>query len=510
MTEKVNFITNFPDIERDYMAILNKYFINFRKVVMNRDNTKKYVLNPEHFSCITRGAPVLSPLLGFEPYNTMPDVISFFMRLSQMSVKKTERLTRLYDKIRGVLQYTDSHDSIYTALIRAIDMFRPEMVDTNLMLTIASGCGTNPESYCNAKVFAEYVKLDSIGQLLNHDLSKQLRTEILWAEIEKGLRNDKLMGIPVEEIIAFFEDQPSAIIVKAFDINFIAMNCFRALLNIGNLKAYTEQQIKNFNLQYQYTVTSTATGGEPFSSTPPKSPEEITQQLQAHYLNLQKILDRIIQLGTHLNAYTFGYLLTHAVPEEFLLDSSYMKLCSVFSQIVHGAYTISDVVNVNEWIRMVKHIILLNPSINIPHDVMLDLALTPEEFSLITDGLELGLARYAISYFGGCVQLAYHEMDTELGKPAAEAFLNKTFSEKLSYIFNEVENAEILESVDPLDKSKWVEAQEKRREKGVDFAALLHSEYNFKFYDLKKVFERTQEYVDCLQEMLAAEEEQKL
>jgi hypothetical protein len=499
MAEKVNFLTDFPDNERHYTEFLNKYFANFKKVLMNKDTTRKYVLNPEHFSCITRGAPVLSPVNGLEPYHHMPDVIAFFIRLSQQSTKKTERLAKFYDKIREVLQYIDINDSVYSSLIRAIDMFRPELVDTNLMLTIAGGCGSIPESYCHAQVFAEYVKLDSIGQLLNHDLPQKLRTEILWAEIVKGLRTDKLTGIPPEEIISFCEDQPDVMIVKAFDINVIAINCFRTLLDVGDFKAFIERQIKNVDFQYKLTTNADA---PPMAPLPNMNPEEITRRLQDHYLNLQRIFDHIIRLGNCLNAYTFGYLMTHAVPEEFLLDASYMTLCSVFGQIATSDHAPGSAVD--RWLTQVKHIILLNPSINIPHDVMLDLALTPEEFSLIIDGLELGLTRYALSYFECCERIAYRERDTELGKADAEAFLNKTFPEKLSYIFNEVENAEILESIGNVDGSTWKEAKE-QQEKGFDFASLLHSEYNFKFFDLKKVFERTQEYVDCLQEMLAAD-----
>jgi hypothetical protein len=495
MAKGKNFLTDFPDIEHNYSELLNKYFTNFRRILMNSKNMRNYVLNPEHFSCITHGSSVLSPLSGNEPYGNMPDVVAFFMNLALASPKKIERVAKLYGKIQELLQYVDIYDSVYSSLITAIDMYRPETIDTNLMLTIAGGCGYRQESHCNAKVFTDHVTISSLGQLLNHSLSKQFRTEILWAEIEKGLRDDKLTGIPPEEIISFFEDQPDKIIIKAFDINMIAINSYFALQNVGNLDAFVEKQIKNINFQYQFT--STAEQAPP--QIPQLPPEEITKRIKDHYLNLQKIFDRIIRLGTQVKDYTFGYLITHAPPENFLLDSSYMKLCSVFGQIANGDYTPGDAVD--GWLTQVKHIVLLNPSINIPHDVMLDLALTPEELSIMTDGLELGLARYALFYLGGCNILAYRECDTEIGKADAEAFLDKTFPEKLSYIFNEVEEAEIQETV---DLAVWKE-EKASHEKGVNFAELLHSEYNFKYYDLKQVFKRTQEYVDCLGEMLAAD-----
>jgi hypothetical protein len=332
----------------------------------------------------------------------------------------------------------------------AIDRFRPDSVDIKVMLDILNKVEPQKRSFNDINAFTEYVPIKSLGQLLNNTLSKEIRSELLLSEINKGLQNNRTVGIPTEEILEIFGDA-NIPLHKVFDINLLLVNIFIILFNVGELDKYVEKQTRNLELQYNYM-------GQHDKMENGADVEDLRKrhhaQLSEHYINLKTIFDRLLSFfnkdnGLCINDYTMAYLLIHVPPKSFFIDSSYQNLLKNFMDFCNmnndwqlGGSTATDEAN---YIDTVSNLIKLNPNINISLNLM-KILFDKEDMESILEGLRLGFARYALYATDKYAEI----MGIQKGKNDIRYTSDMEYSmlsyiERLEYIKNKIEP--ILEDI---------------------------------------------------------------
>jgi hypothetical protein len=370
-TKKKMFLKDNPviiDVDSDYFKTIKGFIDRLRRSVDVHYNT----LSEDTIAVLFSG-PRVNDMRGFEPYSQMSDMFSFFFALIDRLYPHKETYRELWKIIDDVIvPLCGVTNSLYDSVIRAIDTYKPDFVNTEVMFNILSNVGKSKDSYCNMAVFDEYVPIESMGQLLNNSISNTYRTEIIYNEMIKGLRSDKIVGIPAADIVSFFLNQKDSIILNNFDINMLIINIYINLYNVHTLDKYTDMQLKNLELHYQYAQGKKDEKIE----NQDELRKRFAGQLNEHYVNLQTILHRLISLRTNSNnnlelddVLVLAYILVHVPPEPFFVRSSYDKVFETFV----SQYDAEKEQQSNKFVKYkcwVKPIIKLNPNIDIPLQLM--------------------------------------------------------------------------------------------------------------------------------------------
>jgi hypothetical protein len=376
------------DIDKDCGKMLTTYFDNFEKEVLKNN----FHIVPDMLSVILAG-PRVQDKSGFEPYNSMCDMIAFFfgLILNSPSYLHEKKFKMIWNYIEMLCKYLDDTNTLYDSVIRAIDIYKPNFIDIKTMFSLIVGSQASPISHCNMNVFTEYVPITSMGQIFNYSISRQYRTELILCEIRKGLRSDKITGIPPEDIIEYFIEQDGNDILRKFDINILSINLFIDLFNVKVLDEYIEMQTKN--IEYRYNFTNGDNAAEQLNQA------DIYNRLCEHYTNMKRILNRLLTIKDTvlnvpgINSFTLAYMLIHVPPKSFYVYSSYEALLNQFvyyytddveKHIFHGEYG-----------KLLKTIILLNPNVDIPYR-LINVLFSYKDLDILIDGLKLGFARYAL------------------------------------------------------------------------------------------------------------------
>jgi hypothetical protein len=186
--------------------------------------------------------------------------------------------------------------------------------------------------------------------------------------------------------------------------------------------------------------------------------------------------------------------------------------------------------HINIYIEEIKEIILLNPNIDIPLDIINKLFKTEEDITDLISGLELGLVRYTrfvLNKFEEVIAARYgYKSPTEEGDEGLkdnQQFLYMSIPEQLQYVFNDVENISFeiekecheINGKDDNDCSACEYSQKLPKlnndAKDKDFyhctltnrpASIIYNNDAFRAYDLKGIFERTNAYIKGLKNLI--------
>jgi hypothetical protein len=486
------------DIDFDYDTIIRGFLERFKKEYSTlqwadekETNTNKRVkIKSQEFACIFAGPRVITTTEGLECYHTVPDMLAFFYallsRVPSFDRKNdaSEKLWEIIDK--NILPYCEETNGLYDAIMKIIDFHKIDMIDNNLMLDVLNQINDDSSLYCNMTVFTEYVHLDSIGQLLNHSLDIKYRTQIIYSEIIKGLRPDRLLGISSEDIVAFFTTQSDDIILKNFDVDMLAINIFIDLFKIKNIDEFIALQMKNIECRYKFLNSSVND-----TKGPPAMYEfdnlKMSDGLIIHYDNLKKIFDRLMLLTTKsgkfgLSYHVIAYILTHAPLPSYFVYSSYEKLCTFILNICEKDLT---------GVKNIKKIIKLAPNIDIPLR-LIDTMFGEDEIDDIIEGLRLGFARFAFyatdrfnSYFTSSQCITE---DTHVDKYLSDSL----FLDRVDFIIHEVERNVVTEE----DKK--------------DGRDTLHESTLYNEFDFEETLNRTNKYIADLKDMKQRKENDSL
>jgi hypothetical protein len=487
------------DIDVEYNKIIDGFLERFnREYNMNNEFSSSIFfikIDSREFSTVFSG-PLVYAKDGFEKYTEIPDMITFFFTLAMRlppGLQRDHCLEKVWEVIdTKVIPFCNNTNALYDSLIRMIDYYKLDKINNTLMLDILNNIDDSKNGlYCNMSVFTEYIHLDSMGQLLNRItyVNEQYKTQIIYSEILKGLRDDKVFGIPTEDIVSFFMTQSDKVIMENFDIDMLVNKIYIDLFKIGNLDSYIEMQ--NKNIEYQYSFIE--------NESKPLKKEDITNQLVLHYTNLKKIFERLILLKDKttvfgLSSYTIAYILIHVPNPSFFVYSSYEKL---YNEIITCS---KDKNPLNVWagmrcdhaIRCVKKIIKLNPNINIPLELMSQL-FNEEDIDDIIEDLRIGFARYALYVIN---KFSYYftpaNQDGYIPGDEYPEYTYLSFLDKLDFIFSEVEPVQLT------DKNEN------------DQRVILHESAFYKDMDLKGILDRTNEYIASLKDIKKKKEASKV
>jgi hypothetical protein len=444
-TEKEDFLKDNPaviDIDIEYNKIINGFIKRFKGIA----GKWGMPLNSDQLAVMFAG-PSQIDTRGFKPYTNLRDMFSFFTALSTRLIPQENQLNKLWELFESIIPYCKDTNTLYDGVMNAIYTHKPEVIDTNVMLTLLGNSTPTERSTEHIALFTECVPIKHIGQLLNSCLSPKQRSEFIYSEIKKGLRNDRTdevsIGISPYEIIDFFTKEKANIILSYFDINLLIVNIYIDLYNITNLDKHIERQIKNLELQYSYLNQQNKNDGGEIKEFDKKGLIElVTNQLSEQYINAQLILDRLLTLqspsGGGVTFYTLAYILINASPESFFVYSSYTKALNSFINL----YT-SDSDNKETesllYYKPLKDIIRLNPNINIPYFVM-DTLFNKNDLDELITGLKIGFSRYAL--------YAFQKFDDIINRCkgnednfhyfSVNKYLKSSYIEKLNYIITDV------------------------------------------------------------------------
>jgi hypothetical protein len=433
------------------------------------------------FSSIFSG-PLVYAKDGFEKYTSMPDLLAFFFTLA-MRLPQGPQQDQFYEKIwsairNNIVRMCDPTNALYDSLIKIIDSCKLNKIDNSTMLDILNGIEESENVlYCNMSVFTDYVHLGTIGQLLNHvsTESRLYETHFIYCEMMKGLRDDKLFGIPSSEIVSFFMNQSDEIILKHFDIEMLVDNIYIELFKLGDLDKFVEMQNKNIEYRYSFIKEGSAS----------LSKEDVSGRLVMHYTNLKKIFERLISLKTKsgdlaINSYTIAYILKYVPQPSFFVYSSYEKLYKEFDALYCGDAN-NRTARMTVTLLKVAKILTLNPNINIPLE-FIKKAMPDGSVDSIIEGLRLGFARYALYVTDRFCN--YFVPNNEEGCSPDEEFpnyINSSFLDRINFILNEVE---LLDT-----------------ENEDDQRLILKESQFYKEINFKETLDRTNQYINALKSM---------
>jgi hypothetical protein len=383
------------DPDKDNDKLIFEFFDNFEKACV-REETCPII--QDEFASVFSG-PRFIGKDGFLHYTFMQNIILLAFRIfSQYDEKKRDkRLKELYEKIKSVAKNFNSTEYIYQSLILALDCYRQCESDESTMLDMLSGMNTAdtetlPEF--NADIFCEYVKLSSVGQLMNYDIGKKYRSKILLCEIRKGLREDKQGGIPVSDILNLFTNKDSIIIInKYFDISFIIIEIYNMLNSIGNLDEYINSQTKNYNLQYNMLQDKNKENAGIIQN------DVLIQRVKDHYTNLRNIFETLLDasfcsFNYYMNDFSFAHLLIQVPPEKFFIRESYENnILWIYNGILKNS---TDKLH-STYYNVVNDIVSLIPNLDIPRNIIIDICKERVDArERIISSIRLGFLRYAI------------------------------------------------------------------------------------------------------------------
>jgi hypothetical protein len=388
------------------------------------------------FSCMILGPRVVIPGTGIEPYVDSKDMVMFMFALYTYLNKSNSKIGEIYNVIKNISDSIDDTTGLYDSLINAIDTYKITDNNISVMLDVLSKVGPSTLSHVSMGIFIELVDISSMGVLLSHNISKRHRSEIVYAEIIKGLNSNlKVRGIPSEEIIDFFINAKDSLIIKTFDVSMLAINLYIMLYTVKNLHDYIEIQTKNIDYKYMYKEKDENESEEELKK---KAYDRVHDTLTEHYANIEKILKRLLLLSDAegnpaIDAHTCGYILVHVPPTSYIAYSAYETLYKDY---------VTRKVNKN-YNDVVKAIVYLCPNIDI--DLTLYIALGIEIADIIT-GIRIGFLRYAlytIKEIENLIQGKYgvsYKNDEEENEKIKEAtrFLRMGYIEKIQYLTEEI------------------------------------------------------------------------
>jgi hypothetical protein len=439
-------------------------------------------------------------------------MFSFFMALVTRLVPEKYEEDELWKLFDSIIPHCKDTSTMYDDILKAINTFHPEEINTNVMLTLLGKSSFKDRTFENTVVFTDYVQIKSIGQLLNSPLSPLQRSEIIFAEIQKGLRSDRVIGLPAHEIIKFFTAEESDFIIKNFDINMLIVNLYISVFNITNLDRYIESQLKYCEFQYGYANKQKEgdAAQEGNNKIAGESIEflkgNLKAQLSEHYINSKAILDRLLSLFDKttstpaLNYYTLAYILIHVPPESFFVYSSYLKTLNMF--IDYYSSDLDEKVYVSYY-NPIRDIIKLNPNINLPYNLMKTL-FNGIDLDEIIDGLLLGFARYA-----------FHTIQKFSDRLQSDMYQKLSYIEKINYILDTLDsdyndlNKECLKNQcgEECDHSYLGEDGKSYNCELVENQVFqLRNSQLYKELDFKGTLEKTNDYIRTLTSMLQGEE----
>jgi hypothetical protein len=510
--------------------IVNNFFDRFMKVnniVTSIPPSIKY-LSMDEFASIFRGPRTITSS-GYECYVNMQDIVSLAFNLySRLSEEKRKKaMNSLVSNILSISPFFQSTKTIYDSLIKAMYTYHKssDYVDLGSILNILSGARSPLVEQDNSmEVLCTFYNITSIGKLLNHDIGRNYRTKIILAEIQKGLREDKEGGIPVEDIIEFFTDKKSAkIIAKNFDIESLIMDLYNILYKVGNIDNFMEDMSRNLDLRYNIMT------GKTDCIQPPGDNRAVIEQHRIHYINMQKIFDSLLDIAVNnllTKDYTIAYLIVNAPPESFFIRSSYDKLIESYRKGVTykepsaepidcgssdfidvlveavsnkddggGYYKIENKTIFDYSYRRINDAILLSPNITIPEDISINLFSASEEWKkYFVDGLQLGFLRHALYITDKVADLVMERFGTGYLNSEQKIdidYLNMNYIERIHYLLSdEVSNPVIESSEAPGEEEKSPEEEETP----IDTMSIPLAIFNSVIYkegNLSKIMEQT-------------------
>jgi uncharacterized protein (DUF433 family) len=383
------------DPDKDDGKLIFEFFDNFERACVREDTCP---IMQEEFPIVFSGSRFVAKD-GFMHYTFMQNIISLAFRVfSEYDAnKRDEKVKELYEKIKQVKKYFNSTEYIYQVLILALDCYRKCESDENLMLDILSGMNITDSPTLpvfNADVFCEHVKLSSVGQLLNYDIGRKYRSEIILCEMRKGLRDDKEGGIPVSDILELFTNKDSIMVInKFFDISFILVEVYNILYAVGNLDEYIASQTRNYDLQFKMIQEADREKYGMIDNS------VFLQRVKDHYNNLMKIFETLLEGSFYGNAYyvhdySFAHLLIQVPPEKFFIRPSYEScLLWIYNGILKNTSDKSRLYYYN----VVNDIISIVPNLDIPRNIILDICKERVDArERMISSIRLGFMRYAL------------------------------------------------------------------------------------------------------------------
>jgi hypothetical protein len=443
-------VTDLSDYEK-VKSMMNSFFSKYKEISRTGPS-----INSDLFTCLIAGPLFTIPGEGMEPYNNIPNMISFlfalYKDLSKLKDNDDDEKEDIKNKIDFLVSTCTESNAIYDSVMNAMEVHKTEL-SADLMIDILSKVGPSSASHADMKVFSDCVNITSFGQLLNNNLSKKYRTELVYVEISKGLRSDKISGIPSSEIVEFFVSAKDSLIINSFDISTLVINLYITLYNIRNMNDYIATQTKN--IEYQY-FSDKKNKGVDEQTIKEKAFAKTSSYLSEHYYNVQRIFDSLI---TRINIsginaiepYTFAYILAHVPPSSYFARSSYDKVMKEFDNLSKLYNSPSDECDpVREYLNIIRYIIFTCPNVNLPLDIYHKIN-GEENIDWVIDGIKLGFARYAYyitdqvgqlvsNHFGVGFQNIGGKVE-EGSYSEASRYLNLDFIGKLRFILEDIPEA---------------------------------------------------------------------
>jgi hypothetical protein len=446
------FLKNNPalyDFEKEGSdKIINGFFDRFKEIY--KLETRETSLSNDEFAFIFSG-PRVTTIEGYENYPETHDIVSLAFKLySRLPLdERKEKINDLLSKLVEILPSFNSSKSIYDSFISAFNNYKVDDINVNDILRILSKARypmVNQD--INFQLFCDFFNITSVGQLLNYDIAIEYRTKIIYSEIMKGLREDKINGIPVDDIMDFFTNpRSSSIILENFDVNSLIIDFYVMLYNVRSIEKYIENQVRNLDLRY------TILNGDKEKSEPNNN-DVFIFHIRQHYDNVQKIFDSLVNLAISNGAikyYTLAYLIIYAPPESFLVSSSYNKVIELYRFFIMGKTANGQKDN------DIKNIILLLPNIDLPKDV-LDIFSTDENKKYLAEGLKLGFLRYALHVTDKIAEVVLQQFgkgyfDSE--QKSDLDYVNMSYIERIQYLISdEITNQALITGSEDDTKEK--------------------------------------------------------
>jgi hypothetical protein len=428
--------------------MIKGFFSRYHKTLRDTAAVQNKEDITNRFSCMILGPRSVIPGEGIEPYVTSKDMVMFLYALYAYMQKNNmltgeDEIREIYPIIEDITSDIEDTTGLYDALINAIDVYKIGN-DTSTMLNVLSKVGASTASHADMALFTDLVNIPSIGVLLNHGLSKKCRTEIIYSEIRNGIQSwVKPRGIPSEEIVDFFLNAKDSLITRAFDVSMLAINLYIMLYSVRDLDGYIEAQTKN--IEYKYMIQGKIEN-ESEEESKKKAYSETCNSLKEHYVNVEKILKRLIFLldaegNLAIDAHTCGYILVHVPPASYFARSSYGAM--------YESYSLRCKVGKvkKEYNDIVKAIVYLCPNINIAPALYDMIGLNAyEDIESIIGGIRLGFARYALytmNEIGNIIEGKYgtqYKNDEENNEKILKAteYLRMNYIEKIRYLVEDI------------------------------------------------------------------------
>jgi hypothetical protein len=438
------------------------------------------------------GPRVIMPNDGFEPYSDIPDMISFFFTvINNLPEENKKWLSQLLwnETANFADENTVKANDIYDMVIKAVNAAMPP-IDSVSISRILSKCVPVNKLLQDMFVFTEFVHFKSVGQLLNNISNKQLRTEILYAEIIRGLRNDKTVGIPIESILNFFIYTPTNTLVETIDIDTIVINLFVTLYNIKNLDAHLDRQMEGITTEVEAIKNA-------FYTSLIKTRE--------HYTNMKMILHNLVlrtnkckydgDLMPAVSVNTLSFILLHAPLNTYFVYDIFQAVLEMYKKLKSIALSASNN-SLSVYLSAIDRIMITVPNLAILNEII-DTC-TKDDYKLIINSLRIGFNRYTLHMTVALEKFIENNFHVGYSKEGGEDVLDPYEAKNIANTYKAMNYLErinfIIHTIPEYAGEKVVDEKDPRY--------IIYNSTQFKLYDLTNILTMMNTAINTLKQKL--------